>query len=180
MQKVLYFFAFVFGFFVCYPMNAFAHTGLESSNPAANDTVEPIDTIVLNFESNIEEGGSLRVYPAGASKPLEGTYNQGSRKMQMTWERPLTSGSYRVDWKIIGTDGHPINGTYSFVVASKEKTSTTTDTAPDSRAKDEVRPKPKTMRSADDGSVSPLLIAGGFLVLGIYFFSRIVLRGRKR
>ncbi len=100
--------------------------------------------------------------------------------MQMTWERPLTSGSYRVDWKIIGTDGHPINGTYSFVVASKEKTSTTTDTAPDSRTKDEVRPKPETMRSADDGSVSPLLIAGGFLVLVIYFFSRIVLRGRKR
>ena len=30
--------------------------------------------------------------------------------------QPLKNGNYIVDWKIIGTDGHPIEGTFSFSV----------------------------------------------------------------
>ena len=29
---------------------------------------------------------------------------------------PLENGKYKVEWKIIGADGHPINGEFSFSV----------------------------------------------------------------
>ena len=33
---------------------------------------------------------------------------------------PLDNGTYTVEWKIIGADGHPIQGTYSFMVNQDE------------------------------------------------------------
>ena len=30
--------------------------------------------------------------------------------------QPLKNGNYKVDWEIIGADGHPIEGTFSFSV----------------------------------------------------------------
>jgi len=158
-------------------MNAHAHTGLESSIPQANETIDPIDRIVLNFESNIEEQASLRVYPLRSSSPLRGSFSREERTMQMSWERPLTSGLYRVDWKIIGTDGHPIEGTYSFTVASKKSTA---DQVSDSLTKKEVKTEQKNTRATRDESIFPFLITGVLLVLGVYSFYRIVLRGRRR
>ncbi len=173
------------GAFFSNPSNAFAHTGLESSNPAANQTVEPLQTVVLHFATKIEEGGMLRVYPADDSTPLQGTLSQKDQSLQLKSDRPLTPGSYRVDWKIVGTDGHPIEGTYTFTVASKKQESASAkDTTADSQKKEDGKQEAtfenETARTADDGESSSFLIAGILLVLVVYFFYRIVLKGRKR
>ena len=86
-----------------------AHTGLESSTPGANPTVQPTDKLTLRFESEIEAGGSLQVSAVDASDILEGTFTQENERMILTLDRPMAPGKYQVDWKIIGTDGHPIN-----------------------------------------------------------------------
>jgi len=173
------------GAFIYYPNNAFAHTGLESSDPAANQTVEPLETVVLHFATKIEEGGTLRVYPADDSTPLQGTVSQENQNLKLKSDRLLTPGSYRVDWKIVGTDGHPIEGTYTFAVASKKQESASVkDTTADSQKKEDGKQKAtfenKTARTADNGGSSSFWIAGILLVLAVYFFYRIVLKGRKR
>ncbi|MFX4306093.1 hypothetical protein F8N00_11935 [Exiguobacterium sp. A1_3_1] len=173
------------GAFFYYPNNAFAHTGLESSNPAANQTVESTQTVELNFATKIEAGGTLRVYQADDSTPLQGTVSQENQNLKLESDRPLTPGSYRVDWKIVGTDGHPIEDTYTFVVASKKQESASAkDTTADSQKKEDGKQEAtfenETARTADDGESSSFLIAGILLILVVYFFYRIVLKGRKR
>ena len=36
--------------------------------------------------------------------------------MWATFLQPLENGDYKVEWKIIGADGHPIEGDFSFSV----------------------------------------------------------------
>ena len=37
-------------------------------------------------------------------------------EMWATFLQPIENGDYKVEWKIIGADGHPINGEFSFSV----------------------------------------------------------------
>ncbi len=163
-----------------FPLHTSAHTGLESSTPGANQTVQPTDKLTLRFESEIEAGGSLQVSAVDASDNLEGTFTQESERMILTLDRPMAPGKYQVDWKIIGTDGHPINGTYTFTVVSSNTTSEPEEeTSSLQKETKKVAPSQVTTRTTEDGRF-PFWIAGGLFVLALYGFYQIILKGRKR
>jgi methionine-rich copper-binding protein CopC len=99
------------------PTSAFAHTGLKSSSPENKQIVkEEVKEISMVFNTDIENLSSLTV------KDDQGTEYKVIDKliekttMSGTLEQPLKDGSYSVDWKIIGRDGHPIKGTLLFSV----------------------------------------------------------------
>ncbi|WP_338452664.1 copper resistance protein CopC [Niallia oryzisoli] len=97
--------------------NAFAHTHLESSSPEDGQVVtEELREITLNFEGKIEQGSKFELSNTqGQSMPVENiSINEG--KMIGSLATPLENGEYLVNWTIIGADGHPVDGEFSFTV----------------------------------------------------------------
>ena len=109
------------------PVAAIAHPKLVSAMPASNATVAPTATVKLTF--------SERVMPKLSNATLTmtgmpGMTNHGDMKMTgvtsavsgdgksitLTSAKPLSAGSYRVDWVIVGADTHRITGKYAFSV----------------------------------------------------------------
>lgn len=99
------------------PTSALAHTGLKSSTPANKQVVkEEVQEIAMSFNTDIEKLSSFKVTDdQGTEYPVSDTIIDKS-KMSGKLEQPLRDGKYAVDWKIIGRDGHPIKGTFSFSV----------------------------------------------------------------
>ena len=77
---------------------------------------EPIKELTLLFETKVEETSSINVLNSnGESVALENFVIEDG-EMWATFLQPLENGDYKVEWEIIGADGHPINGEFSFSV----------------------------------------------------------------
>ncbi|WP_214879280.1 MULTISPECIES: copper resistance protein CopC [unclassified Exiguobacterium] len=99
-----------------------AHTTLESSTPANESIVEPLDRLVLHFSTEIEAGKAIKVTNTSTNQDFEGRLSYSDDQMVLQLNSILTSGEYQVVWNIIGFDGHPVEGVYTFVVKEAEKT----------------------------------------------------------
>ncbi|WP_214846374.1 copper resistance protein CopC [Exiguobacterium sp. S90] len=181
MPRINYLVLLLSGILLWCPVQVSAHTGLESSTPQADETVLPTKTITLDFETNIEAGGSIQVFDSTSSDALKGTFTQERRRMTFQLDRELTSGRYRVEWKIVGTDGHPIEGTYLFNIQTQTTASETSDQKKPIQQKDADTETVKTTTSpAEETDFFPFLVAGGLLIMLLFFLYQIVLKGRTK
>lgn len=106
--------------FFVFSTSVYAHTGLTSSSPTDGDQItEEINEIVLEFNTIIESTSTVHVLN---EKNEEIAINTLVNDNIITggFKTPLDNGTYSVEWKIIGEDGHPILGTYSFIVNNEE------------------------------------------------------------
>jgi methionine-rich copper-binding protein CopC len=95
-----------------------AHSLLLSSVPSAGAVVGGATTVSLRFNNRIEKKLSqIRlVSPAGEAQPL--SLRTGGAVDSL--EAPLPSlapGRYRVDWRVLSTDGHVVSGSFAFSVS---------------------------------------------------------------
>lgn len=98
----------------------FAHTALESANPAEGDVVtEELQEMVLEFNTDLEQGSSFTVEDERGQEVPIGV-EIGGQSMTGTLGAAIANGTYTVNWKIIGADGHPIEGTYAFTLKVSE------------------------------------------------------------
>lgn len=95
---------------------AFAHTGLESSNPSDGSTItDPIEEITLTFLTKIEQTSSFEIHgPNNTEVPVKDIVVVDD--IMTGTVDGLDNGEYTLTWNIIGADGHPINGDVSFTV----------------------------------------------------------------
>ena len=118
-KKILLFCALLFA--LGNTISVSAHTGLESSFPKDNQVVtEQVQEILLDFETKIEQGSTFELKAVnGLVVPItEITLNEN--QMKGTPEQPLENGEYLVNWEIIGADGHPIEGEFTFYVEMEQ------------------------------------------------------------
>lgn len=115
-------FIFLFG------ANVFAHSHLEDSTPKNGEIVtESLKTITLSFETDVEPTSTFTlVDEKNTSIPLSAVSINGNQLIADV-ENELINSSYTIHWKIIGEDGHPIEGDIPFTVELPENTA-----APDS------------------------------------------------
>lgn len=93
-----------------------AHTSLSTSNPSEGQVVtENLEQIILTFATTIEELSTMELVKDGNVIPLEGIKVE-QKHLMGTVTKPLENGSYKIQWKIVGEDGHPIKGEINFVV----------------------------------------------------------------
>ena len=98
-----------------------AHTGLTSSSPADGEEVtEDVHEIVMEFNTKIETTSTVKVFNENKEEIIVSNTQVSDNVMTGGFMSPLDNGTYTVEWKIIGADGHPIQGTYSFVVSQDE------------------------------------------------------------
>jgi copper resistance protein C len=136
MMKKLFLFTFIF--FLAFVNSALAHTGLESSSPQNGDVInEELLQITLTFEGKVEQGSTFELQNStGESIPVE-NFSLTGNQIVGNFSNPLENGEYLVIWNIIGADGHPIEGEFSFSVdvpvaeaPGKEQVKTQEETQP--------------------------------------------------
>ncbi|PIC63027.1 copper resistance protein CopC [Sporosarcina sp. P13] len=98
----------------------YAHTNLTTSSPMDGEEVNgEVYEIVLEFNTRIETTSTIKVFDE-TEEEVSLTTQVDDNVMVGGFMSPLTHGTYTVEWKIIGADGHPMQGTYSFMVRKGE------------------------------------------------------------
>lgn len=139
---------------------AFAHTKLTGSTPKAKATVTKLTTTVtLTFSGLIKTAGTT-VVVAGADKASysDGAATAVDRTITQP-VRPLPVGTVTVRWRTVSSDGHPIQGSFTFTnQAAPPATASPTPTAAATDRADEafVTSAMPLVRTAEDGGSSPL------------------------
>lgn len=124
------------------------HATLISSEPVRGSTLARSPArIYLVFSEEIEPslGGIRLVGPGGrvvALKPAGDPRNVSALVGPVT--TPLDAGTWRVEWRIVSEDGHPIDGDFTFVVAAAR---------PDSTAA--LAPPPAVQQPRDSTALEP-------------------------
>lgn len=100
-----------------------AHTYLKDAYPNADEEIsERVSTIKLLFETRIENGSKFTLLnEQGVNIDTEITIVNNDTLVG-TLVNELSNGTYNVEWNIIGADGHPITGRYSFTINLLEQT----------------------------------------------------------
>jgi methionine-rich copper-binding protein CopC len=102
-----------------------AHPKLLTSTPAEGATGAPPDKIELHFSENLVtqfSGAKLLMTEmsgmAHAPMPVKAKVSASSdpKTMLITPTVPLTAGTYKVEWRAVSSDTHPITGNVTFKV----------------------------------------------------------------
>jgi methionine-rich copper-binding protein CopC len=164
-----------------------AHTGLQSTTPAANSGVtEPVTAVTLTFGGLIKKQGTT-VAVTGPDKVAYSDADPQVLDKTITQNvKPLPVGAITVAWRTVAADGHPMQGSFTFTnnaapptptaeptpAADARPTATTTTTAA-------LTPAPAS--SASDDGTSPALwwaVAGG-AALALALLGGLLLRRRR-
>ncbi|MFF0826336.1 copper resistance protein CopC [Brevibacillus sp. NPDC003359] len=114
-------------FVVCtlflFSQSVVAHTGLETSSPQDKQTVEEVKEIVLEFNTKVEQKSTYSLANEKGETIDIGSIQIDGKTMKSEVVDTLEDGSYTVNWKIVGIDGHPMNGKFSFTVKNPKPAS---------------------------------------------------------
>lgn len=96
---------------------ASAHDALTDSNPSDGETLtKTTDVIVLSFNNNIADlGGKILITPAQGEK-IEADLKADGKDAFLELAEPLANDTYGVSWRVVSSDSHPIEGTFTFTV----------------------------------------------------------------
>ncbi|HUP00915.1 MAG TPA: copper resistance protein CopC [Gemmatimonadota bacterium] len=113
--------------------SADGHTELLDSRPAEGDTLAAAPaSLWLLFSAPVETGlTEVRlIAPGGRTIELELGAEPGQPRAIRAAVPPLRPGAYRVHWRVLSADGHPIEGSYVFWIAAESGTAAADTSAP--------------------------------------------------
>lgn len=130
--------------------SAYAHAELESSNPEANSVIGAAPEFVsLTFGEKLMiiegEAGANQVQVTDSSKARvdNGDYQVTGEVLTVSLKPELADDTYKVTYRVVSEDGHPIEGVYEFTVNGM------------------ARSLEATPMAVDEGSPSPMLYQAG-------------------
>lgn len=148
-----------------------AHDVLESTQPANGSSIENIPAkIGMTFNNTPTAIGSeILVQDSHGANwavgPVEILDNQVSQEVKAG----APAGKYTVNWRVVSSDSHPIEGSFSFIVtAGGTATAPTTAATQDAAANE----------SSNAGSSSGLLIVGAVIVVVV--IAAVIVSRRRR
>jgi methionine-rich copper-binding protein CopC len=99
-----------------WPSPAWAHTRLESTEPAADDTVdEPFETVLLVFSQAVsDEFAEVAVTDPAGNRLDEDTPVIDGARVEQAVAALEEQGEYTVEWRVVANDGHPLEGSFTF------------------------------------------------------------------
>ena len=99
---------------------AYAHATLVQSTPAANAAVASPQQIDLIFDETLVPRASrleLAMIHGNSTMPIEHLEIEVIGKtLRAKLHHPLEAGTYRVQYRAVGPDNHPMTGDFSFTV----------------------------------------------------------------
>ena len=112
------------------PLTSHAHTGLVSSNPADNSTIQNFpDQVLITFNEDLMSIGGKQVSKFSIHKPNHELVKIGAFKVvsgeisAKIKDSNLPAGTYKIYYRVISADGHPVSGIikFNYKEASSEK-----------------------------------------------------------
>jgi copper resistance protein C len=118
--------SFVLGSFVCAAAvlglagPAAAHDAAESSSPAQGASVAVVpEQVSVTFNNNpLGIGSSFSIKDAAGSEWADGAVEIVDNVASQKLKSGAPAGQYTVAWRVVSSDSHPIEGTFSFTAAA--------------------------------------------------------------
>jgi methionine-rich copper-binding protein CopC len=183
LKKVLVFLSFL-TLFTVNIQPASAHTETETTSPSSGETVVGGEQLIsVTFtDSILDLADSSEIVVVDSEGNVAPTDCSGIEKKKIYTNAFLaTSGEYRVIWRTVAEDGHPITGKFSFQVSEDaateySKPACATD-SPEPTPKVIAAPPVKTAAQPESGLSMP--IALGALAVGAVLAIMWLVRKRK-
>jgi copper transport protein len=146
---------------------AAVHATLVSSEPAANSRLDSSPSRIRLVFSEPMEGSLARVtiVPAsGDSIRLRAAADPRNVNAVIAVVDSLTRGAYRVNWRVVSADGHPVDGTFTFAIGDTTLGATAA-LMPDSAvvAQPEHEPEPESDATTEDDAWGPSVYGAPFI-----------------
>jgi len=159
-----------------FPTMASAHTKLVSSNPSNGQVItEPMKQITLEFEEALEQLGTIKLYKAGTATAVTNVSIKGN-KLIADLPNGIENGDYKIEWKVVSEDGHPVTGQIPFKVQLKQAETKTNDKAVKDQTPTKEKQKEATPKKEKSKYLIPLIAIGLFgialMVGGVVLWNR--------
>ncbi len=171
-----------------------AHDTLLESDPADGATLETSpEAITLTFSADVLEVSPLvRITDESGEQLAEITPSVDGPVATATLEEPLPAGTSTVQWRVVSSDGHPIEGTFEVTVEQEAAAEETTEAPAEGSSPAEESAPAETTAPAEEGeqataeaaeeesgsSMTPLLIVLGVAVVGAVVAVLLIMRRR--
>ena len=96
---------------------ALAHSKAEQSTPADETTVATVEAIEMRFDDPMRVTAITLTGPDGDISIERETGMDAVTEFRALPPADLPDGAYTVDWRGMSSDGHPMQGTFSFEIA---------------------------------------------------------------
>ena len=171
-----------------------AHDTLLESDPEDGASLETSpEAITLTYSADILEVSPLvRVTDESGEQIAEITPSVDGPVVTATLEEPLPAGENTIQWRVVSSDGHPIEGTLTVTVEPDAEEPTeetpaasddggeaaTDDSAPDESSASEDTAAEEPAAEDEGGSLTPILIVLGVVVVGAVVAVLVIVRRR--
>lgn len=111
------------------PTSASAHAQLESSDPADGATLAALpETVSVTLNEDVGSGAVLRVLDSSGVRVDDDQVTTAGRRV-LVGVRPGSSaaGAYRIVYRVVSADGHPVSGEIGFRVQPSADASPSTE-----------------------------------------------------
>lgn len=96
---------------------ALSHSKAENTTPANGATVADVDVIELRFDDPMRVTAIMLTGPAGEMGITRETGLDPVTEFRALPPEAMPAGAYKVDWRGLSSDGHPMQGSFDFTVA---------------------------------------------------------------
>jgi copper transport protein len=105
-------------FLVLLATPAFAHAVLLQTLPGEGAVLtSPPKTVTLRYSEPVEASlGAVRIYDSNGNRVDSGTINEPAPDTVQVAVPRLRDGAYVVTWRVISSDSHPVQGSFTFQV----------------------------------------------------------------
>lgn len=164
------------------PVEVLAHSYPTVSSPSSEEIITTeMKTIQIQFNTKIEPISTIEVHnEAGDSFPVE-QIKVDHDTLTATLQEPLYTDHYTITWKIVGLDGHLVEGEIPFevqydppapIIEPEEETSPETDGSTEEEHEltntvEENQEVEAETIAASEGSLFSYLLYGLFGILGL-------------
>ena len=98
------------------PALAFAHSKSEATTPADGATVTEVPELSMRFDDPMRIISVTLTSPDGNVEIERETGMDPATEFRASPSEALPPGNYRFDWRGMASDGHPMQGSFSFTV----------------------------------------------------------------
>lgn len=168
---------------------ALAHDTLVSSDPADGAELDSApQTITLTYSANILAVSPVVRLVADGGDPVDLTPTVEGPNVTADVPADLPAGKHTVQWRVVSSDGHPIEGSFTFATATGAEKPAPSDggaaTAPSDggAASSPAAPattEPSAAPAKDSGSGMPWLLGGIGLLVVLAIVGGIILSRRR-
>ncbi|GIJ76147.1 hypothetical protein SAMN05443287_10649 [Micromonospora phaseoli] len=172
---------------------AYAHNVLRKATPAQDaELTKPPTKITLEFMQKLNPSfTTITLSDADKQKVATGEPEVTGVKGTITIDAPLANGAYTVAYRVVSTDGHPVQGSYKFTVADPTATAEPTPSVspepsePEAPATPTAAPTSAAAASpaasdSSGGSGTVALLAGAGVLIALIAGAAVVLLRRRR